>query len=170
MGGGEENGPTGCRARRVTTISVSQRSAAITLGGGGAGGDEREPAQAAVECVKCGGLYRLPGGEKKRVRSPPRCGGLRRTAADVMAHHHQLDPLGWSGERVTSRRSSSFFGTNSTDSTVKPVRLPPGRFKLATSPVSIGSDPVVKTIGIVSVAAFAANTELLTPIATITAT
>ena len=36
-----------------------------------------------------------------------------------------------------------------------PVTLPPGRFKLATSPNATGSPPIVKTIGISKVAAFA---------------
>ena len=40
---------------------------------------------------------------------------------------------------------------------VTPVRLPPGRFRLATSPASTGSAPVRKTIGIVAVAALAAS-------------
>jgi hypothetical protein len=35
---------------------------------------------------------------------------------------------------------------------VTPVMLPPGRFRLATSPTSTGSNPAVKTIGIVVVA------------------
>src|SRR6266481_1270397 len=38
-----------------------------------------------------------------------------------------------------------------------PVRLPPGRFRLATRPNWTGSDPIRKTIGIVGVAAFAAS-------------
>ena len=38
-----------------------------------------------------------------------------------------------------------------------PVRLPPGRARLATSPSSTGSSPTMKTIGIVVVAALAAS-------------
>jgi hypothetical protein len=37
------------------------------------------------------------------------------------------------------------------------VRFPPGRLRLATRPESIGSVPIEKTTGILSVAAFAAN-------------
>jgi NAD(P)-dependent dehydrogenase (short-subunit alcohol dehydrogenase family) len=48
------------------------------------------------------------------------------------------------------------FGPTSTANTLTPVRLPPGRFRLATSPICTGSLIVVKTIGIVAVAAFAA--------------
>jgi hypothetical protein len=40
-----------------------------------------------------------------------------------------------------------------------PVTLPPGRLKLATRPASTGSPPAVKTIGIVVVAALAADAE-----------
>src|SRR5215472_7197869 len=40
---------------------------------------------------------------------------------------------------------------------VTPVTLPPGRFRLATSPSLTGSVPSVNTIGIVAVAAFAAS-------------
>jgi len=41
---------------------------------------------------------------------------------------------------------------------VKPVRLPPGRLRLATSPDATGSSPTAKNIGIVVVAALAATT------------
>jgi hypothetical protein len=47
--------------------------------------------------------------------------------------------------------------------------LPPGRLRLATRPDWTGSTPELKTIGIVSVAALAANAGG-TPAATITAT
>src|SRR5262249_41562284 len=40
-----------------------------------------------------------------------------------------------------------------------PVALPPGRLKLATRPYWTGSDPLVNTMGIVAVAAFAAEAE-----------
>ena len=38
-----------------------------------------------------------------------------------------------------------------------PVALPDGRLKLWTRPISTGSVPVKKTIGVILVAAFAAN-------------
>src|SRR5215467_299214 len=50
-----------------------------------------------------------------------------------------------------------------------PVRLVPGRLKLLTRPVSTGSAPVRNTIGVVLVAAFAANADGASK-ATITAT
>jgi hypothetical protein len=51
--------------------------------------------------------------------------------------------------------NSSGFGPTSTLNRVTPVILPPGRFRLATSPICTGSAIVVKTMGIVAVAAFA---------------
>ena len=51
--------------------------------------------------------------------------------------------------------NSSHFGPTSKVNVVMPVRLPPGRFRLATSPSATGSPPTKKTIGIVVVAAFA---------------
>ena len=58
---------------------------------------------------------------------------------------------------TNSCSSSSRFGPTSTFNAVTPVRLPPGRLRLATRPTWTGSTPVVKTIGIVVVAAFAAS-------------
>lgn len=51
-----------------------------------------------------------------------------------------------------------------------PVALPPGLFRLATSPSCTGSAPLIKTIGIVAVAAFAASPELGPPTAAMTVT
>ena len=61
----------------------------------------------------------------------------------------------------SSRRSSSRFATNSTLTKLIPVRLPPGRARLATRPSLTGSSPTMKTMGIVEVAALAANAEHL---------
>src|SRR5580658_7156681 len=58
---------------------------------------------------------------------------------------------------ISSFSSSSRFGPVSTLKKLTPVRLPPGRLKLATRPGRTGSLPVKKTMGIVVVAAFAAN-------------
>jgi hypothetical protein len=60
-------------------------------------------------------------------------------------------------EGSSSRRSSKRFGPSIVDKTNTPVRLPPGRLKLSTRPVLTGSAPVMNTIGMVLVAAFAAN-------------
>src|SRR5215813_2458612 len=54
------------------------------------------------------------------------------------------------------------LATNSPPSQLIPVRLPPGRAKLATSPSLTGSSPPTKTIGIVVVAALTANAEVPT--------
>ena len=51
-----------------------------------------------------------------------------------------------------------------------PVTLPPGRLRLATSPVATGSEPPVKTIGMVAVAAFAARVDTGPPPVAMTAT
>ena len=71
---------------------------------------------------------------------------------------------------TTSCRISSRFGVTCTFKLVTPVRLPPGRARLPTSPVAIGSAPISKTIGIVVVADFAASAAGAPPGATITAT
>ena len=58
---------------------------------------------------------------------------------------------------TSSRRSSSRFATNSAVKKLMPVRLPPGRARLATRPSLTGSSATPKTMGIVVVAALAAN-------------
>ena len=55
-------------------------------------------------------------------------------------------------EGTSSRSSSSRFEVNSTFKKLIPVRLPPGRARLATSPSFTGSSAIAKTIGIVEVA------------------
>jgi hypothetical protein len=69
----------------------------------------------------------------------------------------------------SSCSSSSRFGASSTFRMLTPVILPPGRLRLATSPTSTGSAPIVKTIGIAVVAAFAASADGIPPVVTITA-
>src|SRR5262249_2138919 len=58
-----------------------------------------------------------------------------------------------------SCRNCNHFGATSKVRVGAPVRLLSGRLRLVTSPRSIGSPAVKKTIGIVLVAAFAARTE-----------
>src|SRR5262252_6208224 len=53
--------------------------------------------------------------------------------------------------------NSNSFGPSSMLNEVTPVILPPGRFRLVTSPICTGSAMMVKTTGIVAVAAFAAS-------------
>ena len=58
---------------------------------------------------------------------------------------------------MISCSASRRFGATSTLKVVTPVRLPPGRLRLATRPNLTGSPAVTKTIGIVAVAALAAS-------------
>ena len=64
---------------------------------------------------------------------------------------------------TSSEISSIRFGISSTLRMVTPVRFSPGRARLSISPVSTASLPVVKTIGIVEVAVFAARAEAAPP-------
>ena len=70
---------------------------------------------------------------------------------------------------ISSCNSSSHFDATSNVNVVVPVRLPPGRFRRATSPSSTGSPATKNTIGMAAVASFTANTEGVV-IATSTAT
>jgi hypothetical protein len=58
---------------------------------------------------------------------------------------------------TSSTISSTRFCHSSWLRLVTPVRFSPGRAKLATSPLSSGSAPVEKTVGMVEVALFATN-------------
>ena len=71
---------------------------------------------------------------------------------------------------TSSDSSSRRFGVNSSVSKLTPVRLPPGRAKLATKPNSTRSPPSLKTIGIVEVAPFSASAVGGPPVETITST
>jgi hypothetical protein len=70
---------------------------------------------------------------------------------------------------IKSRSISSRFASISTFSETMPVRFPPGRLRLATSPASTGSTATWKTIGIVVVAAFNDTAERVPLPATTTA-
>src|SRR5437762_14091822 len=69
---------------------------------------------------------------------------------------------------TNSDSSSTILGNSSTARKLTPVRLAPGRARLATKPGSTAS-PTLKTIGIVEVALFAASAEG-TEVATIAST
>jgi hypothetical protein len=71
---------------------------------------------------------------------------------------------------TSSRSISSCFGASSTVRAATPVRFPPGRLRLATSPSATGSPEVTKTIGMVMVAAFAASAGGVPVAAAITVT
>ena len=59
---------------------------------------------------------------------------------------------------ITSRRISSRLPARSGDRTERPVMLPPGRAKLATSPAATGSMAIGNTTGTRADACFAAST------------
>src|SRR5262249_22991731 len=59
---------------------------------------------------------------------------------------------------TNSCANSSSFDANSTPIVVAPVTLPAGRLMLATRPICTGSLAVVKTMGVVVIAAFTAST------------
>jgi hypothetical protein len=62
------------------------------------------------------------------------------------------------------------FAPARSDDNVRRTTLPPGRFRLLTSPIAIGPAPISKTIGMVVVTDFAASAAGAPPGATITAT
>ena len=66
--------------------------------------------------------------------------------------------------------SSSLFGPSSVPIVVIPVTLPPGLFRLATSPSRTGSAPIRNTIGIVAVACLAASAAGAPPVVKIAVT
>ena len=57
----------------------------------------------------------------------------------------------------------SLIATVVVERKLTPVILPPGRLRLATRPMLTGSAPILKTIGIVVVAALAATAAGLSP-------
>src|SRR5262249_54074904 len=60
---------------------------------------------------------------------------------------------------TSSCRSPSCFACSGPGTILTPVRLPPGRLRLVTRPAWIGSMPLLKTMGIVVVTAFAASAD-----------
>ena len=73
-------------------------------------------------------------------------------------------------EGATWCKNSSLLAANSRFNTVTPVMFASSRCKLVTNPTSTGSMPIKKTIGIVDVAAFAANAAELFGAVAITVT
>src|SRR6516165_12677830 len=70
---------------------------------------------------------------------------------------------------TNSCNSASPLAPSSALNSLKPVKLPPGRLRLATSPSCAGSAAAVNTIGMLVVAALAARVDT-SPDVTITAT
>ena len=58
---------------------------------------------------------------------------------------------------IASLRSPICFPTTSVEMVVRPVMFPPGRARLAMSPLATGSNTFTITIGIVLVASLAAR-------------
>jgi hypothetical protein len=77
----------------------------------------------------------------------------------------QFGKLGFTSRAIilafetSSESSSSRFGNSSSAMALMPVTLPPGLAQLAMRPKPTGSPTLVKTIGIVGEARFAATAE-----------
>src|SRR4051812_46361952 len=100
------------------------------------------PSAAAVTTASCTLFARVASCTSRLTRSADSLFGLTSRAITLACGS-------------SSESSSSRLGFNSAPRKLIPVRLPPGRAKLATRPVTTGSFPAVKTIGIVQVAFFA---------------
>ncbi len=90
-----------------------------------------------------------------RAPLPARLGSMR-SAFGLFGFTSRAITPAWG---TSSESSSSRLGISSTARMLTPVRLPPGRARLATRPAPTGSAPMTKTIGIVEVALFAASAE-----------
>src|SRR5437016_12200984 len=82
------------------------------------------------------------------------CLGLGKIGAGWVDKHGEF---GRRRHRLLQKLQPFFPASNV--SAVVPVMLPPGRFKLATSPSATGSPAMKNTIGIDVVAALSANAE-----------
>ena len=60
---------------------------------------------------------------------------------------------------ISSRTTPSRFAVSSPLKKLTPVRLPPGRARLATRPAATGSIPVMKTTGTGAIASLAASAD-----------
>ena len=58
---------------------------------------------------------------------------------------------------TTSWSNESCFGAKSTPKKLAPVTFPPGRLRFGTMPALTGSPPLMKTMGMLVVAALAAR-------------
>ena len=92
---------------------------------------------------------------------------VRAAFRKLRVHQHGDGEQHWEQVRAAA---PAFSRSTSVPKKLTPVTLPPGRLRLATKPALTGSPPIVKTIGIVVVAALAAKIELPPPVAAITAT
>src|SRR5262249_50719687 len=109
------------------------------------------PGVVAVRTTSCSPMARAASCSSAGCRADSGLFGLERKATIVA--------LG-----TSSCSSPSRLGPSSAANQLTPVTLPPGRLRLATRPRLTGSSLLVKTIGIVLVAAMATSAELLPPV------
>jgi len=69
---------------------------------------------------------------------------------------------------TSSRKSPSRFASSAGEIKLIPVTFAPGLFRLSTSPILTGSPSTTKTMGVLLVAALAANAEGSLPVVIIT--
>src|SRR6516225_1360600 len=133
-------------ARLVKRLSELIRSASARICSNVA----KTAAKSLLACRRWSLIPRTPaaGCRRPHVSSPFGLLGLRSTATAVAVG-------------ITSCSSSSRFGATSTFNCVAPVILPPGRPRLPTRPSCTGSAAVVKTMGIVVIAALAGRAATL---------
>src|SRR6266487_3329710 len=90
-------------------------------------------------------------------------------AAPLSLPFQKLDPWDpaakqwWLAAAPTHAATPGALAVEHPDPKVTPVILPPGRLRLVTRPLSIGSPPRMNTIGMVEVAARAACMETFGP-------
>ena len=90
-----------------------------------------------------------PEGPRSLLHRGHLCHGIR----NVLVHKERDN--GRIGNDFVS--SASCFGARSTPKKLAPVTFPPGRLRLGTMPALTGSPPLMKTMGMVVVAALAAS-------------
>ena len=122
------------------------------------------PEEQRVEPLACqGGKGRIDLVGRARVQDPDlqsKRGAARSSALSVVSAAGPVGLMSTAMRAVagmSSRRSSRRFATSSALKILMPVRLPPGRARLATRPSLTGSSVAMKTMGIEVVASLAAS-------------
>jgi hypothetical protein len=118
-----------------------------------------------LACKSCEGRIDLADGAEKTWICSPRARLAASTSLTVVSALAAVTSTAIrAAPGTSSRRSSSRFAANSIVKALIPVRLPPGRARLATRPSLTGSSAAMKTMGIVVVAALAANAAAGPPV------